>query len=179
MKKLFAVASALVLAGLATPSQAALVVEAFQIAPGGWFGGGNPYGVGTNPALSGTVTLDNTDASGNTFKAINYITGSRTWTLADINIGASGAVFNAMGGVQQFSLIFGNYSSYVFSNNTAAINDAGGGGSIACNGCVSISPAVSSAVPEPAAWALMLVGFGVMGSAMRRRQRHAAQVSYA
>ena len=178
MKKLFAVTSVLVLAGLATPSQAALVVEAFQIAPGGWFGGGNPYGVGTNPSLSGTVTLDNADTSGNTFKAINYVTGSRTWTLADLNIGASGAVFNALGGVQQFSMIFGSYSSYVFSNNTAAINDPSGG-SIACNSCVSIAPSVSSAVPEPAAWALMLVGFGVMGSAMRRRQRHAVQVSYA
>lgn len=179
MKKLFAVTSVLVLAGLATPSQAAPVVEAFQIAPGGWFGGGNPYGVGANPSLSGTVTLDNADGSGNSFKAINYVTGSKTWTLADLNVGASSAVFDAMGGVVQFSMIFGNYNSYVFSNNTAAINDAGGGGSIACNGCVSISPAVSSAVPEPAAWALMLVGFGVMGSAMRRRQRHAVQVSYA
>jgi hypothetical protein len=29
----------------------------------------------------------------------------------------------------------------------------------------------SSAAPEPAAWALMLVGFGAIGGAMRRRQR--------
>jgi hypothetical protein len=26
-------------------------------------------------------------------------------------------------------------------------------------------------VPEPAAWALMLAGFGLVGGAMRRRQR--------
>ena len=178
MKKIFAVTSAMALASIATPSQAALVVEAFQIAAGGWFGGGNPYGVGTNPTLSGTVTLDNADTSGTTFKAINYVTGSKTWTLADLNVAASGAVFNALGGVQQFSMIFGSYNSYVFSNNTAAINDPVGG-LIACNSCVSIKPAQASAVPEPAAWALMLVGFGAVGNAMRRRQRHAVKVSYA
>lgn len=178
MKKILAVTGAMALASIATPSQAALVVEAFQIAAGGWFGGGNPFGVGTNPSLSGTVTLDNADGSGNSFKAINYVTGSKTWTLADLNVGASSAVFNAMGGVVQFSMIFGNYNSYVFSNNTAAINDPVGG-LIACNGCVSISPAQASPVPEPAAWALMLVGFGAVGSAMRRRQRQAVQLSYA
>jgi len=75
-------------------------------------------------------------------------------------------------------MIFGSYNSYVFSNNTAAINDPVGG-LIACNGCVSIKPAQASAVPEPAAWALMLVGFGAVGSAMRRRQSHAVKVSYA
>ena len=31
--------------------------------------------------------------------------------------------------------------------------------------------AAVGAVPEPASWAMMLVGFGVVGSAMRRRQR--------
>ena len=30
---------------------------------------------------------------------------------------------------------------------------------------------VNAAVPEPATWALMIVGFGAIGSAMRRRQR--------
>jgi PEP-CTERM motif len=34
-----------------------------------------------------------------------------------------------------------------------------------------------AAVPEPAAWALMLAGFGLTGAAMRRRQK--VQVSYA
>lgn len=28
---------------------------------------------------------------------------------------------------------------------------------------------ITSAVPEPATWGLMLVGFGLMGAAMRRR----------
>lgn len=33
----------------------------------------------------------------------------------------------------------------------------------------------TSAVPEPASWAMMLAGFGVLGTAMRRRRRRDAQ----
>lgn len=40
---------------------------------------------------------------------------------------------------------------------------------------VSVNPAV----PEPATWAMMLLGFGAVGSAMRRRSRPIAKVSYA
>ena len=36
---------------------------------------------------------------------------------------------------------------------------------------------VSSAVPEPATWAMMLFGFGVVGSALRRRSRTAIAVA--
>ena len=36
----------------------------------------------------------------------------------------------------------------------------------------------AGAVPEPAAWALMLAGFGLVGGAMRRRQR-SVRVTYA
>ncbi len=33
----------------------------------------------------------------------------------------------------------------------------------------SINPVINGAVPEPATWAMMLFGFGLVGSAMRRR----------
>jgi hypothetical protein len=38
---------------------------------------------------------------------------------------------------------------------------------------VAISEADTGAVPEPAGWALMLGGFGLMGAAMRQRKRTA------
>jgi hypothetical protein len=37
--------------------------------------------------------------------------------------------------------------------------------------------AIGGAVPEPATWGLMLAGFGIVGGAMRRRQR--TSVSFA
>ena len=41
-------------------------------------------------------------------------------------------------------------------------------------------PAATSAVPEPAAWAMMLVGFGFVGGAMRSaKRRQKLTVSYA
>ena len=35
----------------------------------------------------------------------------------------------------------------------------------------TFTPALAAAVPEPTSWALMLIGFGAVGEAMRRRQR--------
>lgn len=38
---------------------------------------------------------------------------------------------------------------------------------------------MGGAVPEPASWAMMIAGFGMIGGAMRRRQRQQARVAYA
>lgn len=40
------------------------------------------------------------------------------------------------------------------------------------------SPSAASAVPEPATWLMMIVGFGIMGSALRRRRRVDAKREY-
>lgn len=47
------------------------------------------------------------------------------------------------------------------------------------NAFFSVTSDVTGAVPEPATWAMMLVGFGVAGYAMRRRQKVAATVRFA
>ena len=36
-----------------------------------------------------------------------------------------------------------------------------------------------AAVPEPATWALMILGFGIVGSALRRRRRAQVRFSFA
>jgi hypothetical protein len=160
--------------GLSGSASAAIVVQSFNIAPGGWFGGGNPYGIGADPTFNGTLTFDTTDTSGTTFQGISFVTGSKTWTLADINIANSSASFTG-DIVNSFSLVFGSLgvNNSLYSNNTIALTDDTG--FRACNGCVSLTSGVA-AVPEPAAWALMIAGFGLVGSAMRRR---ATKVSYA
>ncbi|PWG03660.1 FxDxF family PEP-CTERM protein [Sphingosinicella humi] len=59
--------------------------------------------------------------------------------------------------------------------HTLVVNgSSGGGGSFA--GTVSVSP-----IPEPSTWALMLLGFGVVGYSLRRRRQRAkvTKVSFA
>ena len=42
-----------------------------------------------------------------------------------------------------------------------------------------IGSAIGAAVPEPATWAMMLLGFGMVGGAVRGRRRRAMRVTYA
>jgi hypothetical protein len=40
------------------------------------------------------------------------------------------------------------------------------------------TPAGATAVPEPAAWAMMILGVGAVGGALRRRQKVITRLSY-
>lgn len=41
------------------------------------------------------------------------------------------------------------------------------------------TPSIAAAAPEPAMWGMMILGFGIVGFAMRRRQKVDVRVSYA
>jgi PEP-CTERM motif len=60
-------------------------------------------------------------------------------------------------------------ATYVFRTNATAFT-AGTYGIIDGSTISGIAFAPTNAVPEPATWGLMLVGFGVVGSALRRRK---------
>ena len=62
--------------------------------------------------------------------------------------------------------------------------DFGGTGILTSVTFASATPAfeidqLASAVPEPAAWALMILGFGIVGSALRRRRRTQVRFNFA
>jgi hypothetical protein len=168
--------------GLSSAAFAKIQVVDFSIAGGGWFGGTAPYGLPSQPTLTGSVTVDDTLSGNAAFVGLDYKTGTRTWTLGDIisgGFGNDGVSYDALGVVNNITLEMGalGNETYVISNNTAGINfplagvDKSGAG-IACNGCVSIT-SVSNGVPEPATWAMMLVGFGGLGAVMRSRRKTA------
>jgi len=173
-----AVGSALALllaAGFAEPAAAKIQVVNFTITGGGWFGTTPPYGLPPQPTLTGSVHVDDTKTGNAAFIGLNYKTGSRIWTLADIISGAfggDGVTYDAFGVVNNITLEMGSVGSetYVISNNTAGIDfplmSPFDGTGIACNGCVSLSV---PGVPEPATWTLFILGFGWLGTAMRRR----------
>jgi hypothetical protein len=46
------------------------------------------------------------------------------------------------------------------------------------SGAINYAFRVTAAVPEPATWLMMILGFGLVGGAMRYRQRHPAKVTF-
>ena len=65
--------------------------------------------------------------------------------------------------------------SFSYSNATYLTND----GSLALGSINLRVSEVSSAVPEPVTWAMMLIGFGFIGGAMRLHRKQKLTVSYA
>ena len=93
-------------------------------------------------------------------------------SVIDTNLNYSGntSIFNDLGTGTVFGsvTVFGPTSAVVVNFNAAgiaAINAAGAtGSSFTFGGSIS-----TGAVPEPASWAMMIAGFGLVGATMRRR----------
>lgn len=66
-----------------------------------------------------------------------------------------------------------------FSGTAMSVDFAGTADEIGFDNITLGSDTPTGAVPEPGTWALMLVGFGFVGSAMRRRSNIRTKVSYA
>lgn len=156
---------------MAAPADAATQSYDFTInaGPSGYTSSSTlPYGLPENPVLKGRFAVD-----AGILTDVLYKTGTMTWTLADVT--SYSFILNDSD-LTNFDLRFSS-GNYVISNNTAQVND--GANYMFCNGCVSFAPSAISAVPEPATWALMILGFGAVGGAMRRRQQVAATVRFA
>lgn len=81
-----------------------------------------------------------------------------------LNIGPDEGSVNF--GVETFNRLFGPLTS------TSALVTASGGDNLYGIGEVQFQgSALTAAVPEPATWMMMLLGFGVVGAAARRRTR--------
>ena len=133
-----------------------------------------------------------TDATANSLGLISLATLPSSWVNVPFSLQVS---FTAPPGTSPnptlySALLNGSVSAtaaggaqFVFSNPLQNFSFTGGTFSLDVNN-LSVSPGavnvplngtirVLSAVPEPATWALMLLGFGGMGMAMRRRRRPA------
>lgn len=95
----------------------------------------------------------------------SLITGGNADTNIDFtSVTLNGVAFNVLStGVQEFrNLLDQNMLSGGF--NTIAVNGVSGG-----NASFSGNLSFAAGVPEPAVWTMMILGFGLVGGAMRHR----------
>ena len=135
------------------------------------------------PANNVTVTLPGYGAFGFTYGS--YISSAETYS-ATLN---TGDVFNfstgATNGTPQFiGFVSDTPLTSASLTSTAGPNDLTPGGNNQGYGYAfdiinfSLGSPTAGAVPEPATWAMMLLGFGMVGFAMRKRSNVRTKVSY-
>jgi hypothetical protein len=95
--------------------------------------------------------------------------------------GTSGLITGYLNGVEQWSFddtgdLFGANSNLWFLRDDTAQNSEDSAGTADYIRLYDTVEGTRSAVPEPATWAMMVGGFGLIGGAMRRRQRGAFAV---
>jgi hypothetical protein len=113
------------------------------------------------------------------FNALNFVVNSRAQTAANsvfsffTGPGSTGGFNNPrLGDLAGAQLYTGSTSTPVLQTGTFALT----GGANGRGGTLVVTTV--AAIPEPATWAMMAVGFGLAASAMRRR-KVTTRVSYA
>jgi hypothetical protein len=189
--RLLAAAGAAVLAMAAAGSAGATIYTVnFTVDPDGenpWFqvvGSIGPFGLSDTPILTGSFQVDDSSRSGdqsgaNSILNLSYMTGSRNWTIADLNPAFTRVNYSGSD-ISGFRLQFPSvaidgafYDNVVIggSPSSAQVTDATDG--IGCNEtCVSYTAGVfaPNPVPEPSTWALAIGGLGLAGAALRRQR---------
>lgn len=151
------------------------------------FGYSGGYGFSSNGSWSGTpmIGLDTNAGSYdiNFASPISAFLGELNWTTGASALNATLEIFGVSGLLESLTLenAGGNAVApgfYGFSRSTAEITKVRFSNEYIGVRNISISSA-SSAVPEPGTWAMMLVGFGAVGFAMRRKQRQSVRLNFA
>jgi hypothetical protein len=142
----------------------------------------NPDAVRCAGAFEGN--LNNTNRIGDLNEAVDLLMGGDyanfTWSAVEgtkdfFEASGQSLMFDAvLYGAQIFSLHFGDAGSGLGNYTVLYLFDFGTTGAssinVGANG-FSNSVIVPPPVPEPGTWAMMLLGFGGIGMAMRRRRR--------
>ncbi len=116
-------------------------------------------------SIAGTFNYQSFDVDGGVFDPAGYILGGTLFQLSN-----SGASSNG-----NFSFNVGAGQTYGFYVHTTDNRFGPGRISVVSNAFA----AATGAVPEPATWAMMLAGFGMIGFAARKRSSVKTAVSYA
>ncbi|MFD1789864.1 FxDxF family PEP-CTERM protein [Sphingomonas floccifaciens] len=105
----------------------------------------------------------------------NFTGGNMMANIDFSRVTLNGVSFNTLStGQQEFRNLL-NQSLAAGGTNTLFVSGTSGGDAAFAG---TLSFASTSAVPEPATWAMMLIGFGAVGATMRRRKQ-VARVNFA
>ncbi len=124
-----------------------------------------------------------TRADGSDFSAVQFLAGSGfgsagyglQYNLLNNGVSVATGVAGTVGHpLRYYGFSGGGFDEIWLQNNLEGAFRVGSYEALALD---SIALGGSNGVPEPAAWAMMLAGFGLVGSAMRRREKLA--VTYA
>ncbi len=132
----------------------------------------------TNFLVSAFVNGADTDGAG-PFVAVNnpaLADGTPSGSTTTFGRSPSGGVLTTEFGANGLTGTE-NSTTYIFRTNATAFNQLGFYGVIDGSTLSGRAFAPTAAVPEPGTWALMLIGFGGMGVAMRRRRKAALQIA--
>lgn len=177
-KKLAYLSSAIFATFMATGAQAAQIIEI--TGPSGTFGDSEvTCAPGTVGSCTFTRNFDFVTPAGFNLTSVDISSIiSATNPMTDINFTSvmlNGVNFNVLStGAQEFQNIL-NQSLVPGGNNVISVAGTTGGNA-AFSG--NLSFAQVAAVPEPAAWMLMLLGMAGVGYSMRRKDRPTLRVRY-
>ena len=162
-------AAALALAA-AAPANAATFISSYN------FTVTNTSGPVPNQSGSFSLELDDVDLSHVVLTAINYTLGAVSFDTVSAGAEAVGTTQIRIGGVvsglNTIDQAAGVADFFLrFDRNTLeTLNYVYYDGVTPAFGGAPGDVTVTAAVPEPAAWAMLILGFGLVGSAMRKRQ---------
>lgn len=166
MKKLVAAAVAAITMASASSASAAIILYNVKAEPyrATWArlgpGSDAPFGMSPDEIVRGTVTID-TDKTGlDSFVDLSIKSGTKVWTVADL-VDGSNTFYYRKDRLAGVALIFNEPGNRMGGNTSTRFTE----GDVTYYGAQF---SIQSSIPEPAAWALMILGFGLAGSAVRR-----------
>lgn len=154
-----------------SPAGASIVLEDYTFSSTAVSGSSGSGPVSGSFTLAHDLSADSyiLDALHLSFAGIFF---GRTDSFLDDSSGSltiSGADFTGGDGSGDYDLTFNPspLTFVIFHTNFSEFGSTGGNSNSTTGG--TISRTIEGGVPEPASWALMLVGFGALGGALRRR----------
>lgn len=127
------------------------------------------FGVGADNTLFSEIIFTPTAGNLVSFRGLDFFPGSATQVIYAFevrdslnNLVASASGNSTPGSFNPNTAYFSGPLTLRFSNTS--------GGLVIDNVRVDVIGAATGAVPEPATWAMMLTGFGLVGACLRRRR---------